>query len=231
MPQVRRDLVGRAATAPTNTRRRAKIVGLALFGVMAVAGVLSGPGAVDAAASLGGSGYVTVPPARILDTRAGSSLGAEATLDVKVTGRGGVPETGVGAVVLNVTALDQSAPTYLTVFPAGSARPMASNLNPTPGRVQANLVIAKVGANGEVSIYNDNGTIDVIADVQGWFPDRPWRRVSSAGAGANPGDQVSRPDRRRSFQRRRSDRRRSEHSSCRLPVAVACPCRALVPSQ
>jgi hypothetical protein len=31
-------------------------------------------------------------------------------------------------------------------------------------------VIAKVGAGGQVSVYNDTGSTHVIADVAGWLP-------------------------------------------------------------
>ena len=157
------------------------VAGASMFGMLVVASLFSSSGSASADSSLGGSGYVEVAPARLLDTRSGSvttdgrfasvgSIGEVSTLDLKVTGRGGVPASGVGAVVLNVTAVDQSLPTYLTVFPTGAPRPTASNLNPTPGVVQANLVIARVSATGEVSIYNNSGTVNVIADVQGWFP-------------------------------------------------------------
>ena len=43
-------------------------------------------------------------PARILDTRAGGQkLGPDSAMTLQVTGQGGVPATGVSAVVLNVT--------------------------------------------------------------------------------------------------------------------------------
>jgi hypothetical protein len=59
--------------------------------------------------------YNALTPARLLDTRAGGAtidgafngigaLGQGQTVDLAVVGRGGVPATGVGAVVLNVTA-------------------------------------------------------------------------------------------------------------------------------
>ena len=67
---------------------------------------------------------------------------------MKVTGVGGVPSAGVSAVVLNVTATEASATTFLTVFPSGSACPMASNLNVERGQTVPNLVVAKVGADG-----------------------------------------------------------------------------------
>ena len=32
------------------------------------------------------------------------------------------------------------------------------------------MVIAKVGDGGQVSIYNNTGSVDVVVDVLGWFP-------------------------------------------------------------
>src|SRR5215203_2940243 len=77
-------------------------------------------------------------PARILDTRAGIGRAAGAVRpgdgrsaststavrtaeainhEVTVMGRGGVPATGVSAVLLNVTAVAPTEPGYLTVYP------------------------------------------------------------------------------------------------------------------
>ena len=85
-----------------------------------------------------------------------------------MTGVGGVPATGVTAVVLNVTAVGASAGTYVTAWPTGEAQPLASNLNLPPGDTRPNLVIVKVGPGGKVSFYNDAGTVDLIADIAGW---------------------------------------------------------------
>ena len=96
-------------------------------------------------------------------------LGTGGIVDLQVTGAAGVP-TGATAVVLNVTAADSPGPhSYLTVYPKGTARPLASNLNFAPGQTVANLVIAKIGTDGKVTIYNNLGSTVVIADVQGWF--------------------------------------------------------------
>ncbi len=126
-----------------------------------------------------GSTYFPLTPARVLDTRDGTGtggavnpIGAGGAIDVKVTGVGGVPATGVTAVALNVVATnDTGPPSYLTVWPSGQARPLASNLNYTPGVSVPNLVIAQVGTDGKVSMYNNLGSVDVAADVQGWFSD------------------------------------------------------------
>ena len=124
-----------------------------------------------------GSTYVPTTPARLLDTRDGtgrggstSPIGAGSWIDLKVTDVGGVPATGVTAVALNVVTTNASGPdSYLTVWPTGEDRPLASNLNFKQGVSVPNLVIAQVGDDGKVSIYNNLGTVHVAADVQGWF--------------------------------------------------------------
>ena len=126
-------------------------------------------------APLDDSGFVSLVPSRVLDTRSGvgaprARLGAASSLDVQVTGVGGVPASGVGAVVVNVTAVDPSHDSYLTVWPSGQPLPDASNLNYRARTTVANSVIAKVGANGRVSLFNYDGAVDVLVDVQGWFP-------------------------------------------------------------
>jgi hypothetical protein len=75
----------------------------------------------------------------------------------------------VSAVVLNITGTEPTDGTYLTVWPTGQTRPTASNINLGPGETAPNLVVAKVGANGKVSIYNARGNTHVIVDVAGWY--------------------------------------------------------------
>jgi hypothetical protein len=115
-------------------------------------------------------------PLRISDTRSGSGqpnagqrLSAGSILHVQATGAGGVPGSGVSAVVLNVTAVGPTGSSFLTVFPEGNGLPLASNLNFTPGKVVPNRVIVPVGTGGKVDIYNQQGSVDVVVDVGGWF--------------------------------------------------------------
>jgi hypothetical protein len=119
--------------------------------------------------------YCAIRPVRILDTRSGNGasaamLGPGGVIDLVVAGRGTVPASGTGAVVMNVTVADPTEAGYLTVWPTGEARPEASNLNFVPGQAAPNLVLAKLGTGGRVSIYNFAGSTNVIADVMGWFP-------------------------------------------------------------
>ena len=125
--------------------------------------------------------YIGLTPARLMDTRPGSPtidgqfaaltpIGQTSSIDLTVVGRGGVPATGVGAVALNVTATNPTNGSFLTVYPAGAPQPLASNLNYGLGQTVPNMVIVPVGANGQVSIYNNTGSVDVVVDVLGWFP-------------------------------------------------------------
>ena len=109
----------------------------------------------------------------MLDTRTGvgapvAPLGAGGELSLQVVGHGGVPASAQ-AVVLNVTATNATSDTYITSYPSGSARPNASSLNVTAGRTTANLVLAKLGADGAVRLFNERGAVDVLADVTGYF--------------------------------------------------------------
>ena len=65
---------------------------------------------------------------------------------------------------------DPYARTFLTVFPNGADRPNAANMNIGAGDVLSNTVIAKVGADGKISIYNNTGQVNIAIDVLGWFP-------------------------------------------------------------
>lgn len=122
--------------------------------------------------------YTSLNPARLTDTRPnrktidnletgkGSYAGSRA---VKVTGRGGVPSTGVGSVVLNVTSTRAVTSGYTTAYPTGEARPTTSNVNFVKNRDKASLVIAKVGSDGTIQMFNSART-DLVVDVMGWFP-------------------------------------------------------------
>jgi hypothetical protein len=139
-----------------------------------------GAGSVDVIADLvgyfsaaDGDLYNSVVPARLLDSR-GPIGGWNAPLvpgtpkTLAVQGHDGVSATA-DAVILNVTATDATADGFLTVYPAGGTQPGTSNLNFVVGKSSPNLVIAKVGTNGEVAFAAGEGSVNVIADVVGYF--------------------------------------------------------------
>lgn len=117
--------------------------------------------------------FVGITPVRLADTRLGARVpvGAGGTLDVAVAGVAGLPRTGVGTAVLNVTATEPSGPSFLSVRPSDGATPPTSNLNVVTGQTVPNLVAARVGAEGKVTVTNAFGSTHVVVDLLGWFPD------------------------------------------------------------
>lgn len=135
---------------------------------------------VDVTGFFTAGGIQAINPARLVDTRpgystsdgAGAGGGAVRTaapLDVIVTNRVGIPASGVTAVALNVVAVTPTSSGYLTVYPTGVARPVASNVNFVRGRSAANSVIVKVGSGGRVRIYTSAGPTHLVVDVAGYF--------------------------------------------------------------
>ncbi|MFW5469224.1 hypothetical protein ACOCJ4_04175 [Knoellia sp. CPCC 206435] len=115
--------------------------------------------------------FTAVTPARVLDTRTGVGLYAPRKLGAGQTLTFKVPDLAPGttAVVLNVTAVNPTLTSYLTVWPYGQTRPTASNVNFATDATVPNQVIAKVGSGNQVSIYNASGTVDVLADLAGYY--------------------------------------------------------------
>ena len=112
-------------------------------------------------------------PTRLCDTRNGlgaapGRLGAASTMTVAVAGSAGVPRSATAAV-LNVTVVSPTEAGFLAVWPSGEPRPDASSINFVAGEVVANMVEAKLGADGNISIYNHAGDVDVIVDVVAYY--------------------------------------------------------------
>lgn len=118
-------------------------------------------------------------PARLLETRSGLAtidgtaagigrVGAGSTTRLVVTDRGGVP-ADAEAVLVNVTAINPSTSTYLTVYPCGAAEPTAASLNAPAAGVVNNLVLAKVGTGGEICIFSSSAT-DLVVDASAYVP-------------------------------------------------------------
>ncbi len=126
---------------------------------------------------------MSLPGTRILDTRSGLGVGLQArgnvvdddVVSLQVAGAGGVPAAGASAVVMNVTAVDPTSAGFVQVSPTPVSKGAFSNLNPEPGRTIANLVVVPLGIDGKVDLYTrlytPGGSVDLLADVVGYFTD------------------------------------------------------------
>lgn len=139
--------------------------GLAPAGARAMA-----PAAVPSAGT-----FRALTPARLLDTRSGwgapaRPVAGNGSLVLQVTGRGGVAETGVSAVALNVTVTAPTTAGFLTVYPHNASRPTVSNLNFAPGQTVANSAVVPVAADGRVQLFNGSrATVQLVVDVAGYY--------------------------------------------------------------
>ncbi len=158
---------------------------MAIGGVLGVVLAITATQAWQATAAPGDtdSTYVPVQPCRLLDMRPGTEpaagkktplgAGVANVFTQQVTGNVGscvgIP-SGAVAVAMNVTIANPTAQSFLTVYPADQALPNASNLNwvaggsPTPNKVDVRL-----SADGKINLFNETGTVNVIADVVGYY--------------------------------------------------------------
>jgi hypothetical protein len=155
----------------TDVPHRASIVALNAVGSSAPA--LTDPVVIPT--PVGDSDVEPLVPVRVLETRvsegqrgySGAKPVAGQTVELVVAGVGGVP-AGARAVVLNVTGVEASGAGFVTVWPCGSARPTASNLNLDRGETAPNLVVAPVGVGGKVCVFTQSGA-HLLADLSGYF--------------------------------------------------------------
>jgi hypothetical protein len=100
----------------------------------------------------------------------GPSLQAGAIRNFTMTDRCGVPPNAT-AVAVNVTVVGATEPGHLTLFPQGSALPVASTLNYRANLARANNAIIPIGTGGAISVHCEqgSGTTDFIIDVNGFF--------------------------------------------------------------
>ena len=97
--------------------------GMATLLTVAPVDALAQAPAAPAVASTPG-GFESLVPSRVLDTRSGvgaakAAVAAGGTVVLRVAGRGGVPSSGVSAVVLNVTVVAPVGAGFVTVFGMG----------------------------------------------------------------------------------------------------------------
>jgi uncharacterized protein (DUF2141 family) len=120
----------------------------------------------------GGTGFYTVTPCRVVDTRGaeGPALAAGTARSFQVAGVCDIPATAK-SVAVNVTAVNETHAGHLRVYPAGSTLPVTSTLNFTPLVTRANNAVIGLSAGGVVSVWcgMQAGSTHFVLDVVGYF--------------------------------------------------------------
>ena len=119
-----------------------------------------------APAGPGGLSLYATAPCRVLDTRK-SSGAFYGELTVNVVGSPcGVPATAQ-AYVFNAAVVPQGALGYLTLWPDGQPRPLASTLNALDGAITSNMAIVPT-SNGYIDAYA-SGLTQLVLDISSYF--------------------------------------------------------------
>ena len=134
----------------------------------------------------GTTSLVPLEPCRLFDGRHTPDLGRldADTWRLDAIGRCGVPTTA-RAVAISVVATGTTAAGFVTVYPQGSPRPEASNLNYAPGNTVANSAVVKLGDSGAIDVYT-SAPADIIVDVTAAFVDAPSAVASGRFVGIDP---------------------------------------------
>ena len=83
-----------------------------------------------------------------------------------------MPASGVGSVVVNLTAVDPTSQGYLSLYAGDLPNPTdehPSSLNFLAGQNVANMAITTLSTTGAATVFNRAGTTHVLVDVVGWY--------------------------------------------------------------
>ncbi len=122
----------------------------------------------------GGLFFYPVTPCRIADTRSaagtfgGPILAGAGIRSFPVPSAGCSIPSAAQAYSLNATVLPSGALSYLTLWPAGGARPNVSTLNSFQGLIVANAALVPSGTDGAVSAFVTDQT-HLVLDIDGFF--------------------------------------------------------------
>jgi hypothetical protein len=131
---------------------------------------------VPAASNATALAFYPLPPCRVADTRYASfgallgppSLSAGQPRGFPILSSSCNVPASAAAYSLNFTAVPPAPFLYITTYPTGQTRPLASTLNDPTGTIVANAAIVPAGTGGSVNVYS-SGATDVVIDINGYF--------------------------------------------------------------
>ncbi|PZE27263.1 hypothetical protein DEI86_07150 [Curtobacterium sp. MCBD17_028] len=146
---------------------------IALIAALLVAVTPPAPAHADAT-DTGTGGRFVAASGRILDTRSGTggystAMPAGGYRSIQVGGKAGVPTSGVGAVVVNVTAVNMTQQGEVRGRPDGSTASALMLVFDGGGLgTTSNTATIAVGDDGTIQVASDVVT-DLVIDVQGYY--------------------------------------------------------------
>ncbi len=126
--------------------------------------------------SVGPTGYYTVVPCRLVDTRhpagprGGPALSAGAARTFELAGACGIP-AGARALAVNVTATGAASVGNLRLYASDELRPATSTLSFNAGQTRSAGAEVRLGTPASMSVFCSMaaGTVHLVLDVVGYF--------------------------------------------------------------
>lgn len=124
----------------------------------------------------GSTGFFTLAPCRVIDTRessgplGGPALASGADRTFPASGACGIPATA-RALSANVTVTQASDPGHLSIFPGSTPPAGVSTINYGAGQTRANNALLPLDGAGALGVRNGqaSGTAHLLIDVTGYF--------------------------------------------------------------
>ena len=116
----------------------------------------------------GGATYHPVSTARIYGTGSPLLSATQGYRAIPVLGRGGIPSSGVSAIVANIEVNGPTAGGYVRITPAGVSSSTSSQ-EYLPRQTISAAVTVKVGAGGAIWARLSRGSARIYVDVLGWY--------------------------------------------------------------
>lgn len=114
--------------------------------------------------------YSTAPggQTRVYDTRiSGGSLSQGENRSVRVLP---VPDSSVKAAIIVATVVAPTTPGYMDIYEGSAAKVTPkSSLSFPSGRNTSNELIVPVDANGNINVFNANGSAGLVIDLMGYY--------------------------------------------------------------
>lgn len=105
-----------------------------------------------------------IEPVRVLDTKASRHrLLAHEVREIPVAGVAGLPP-GTRNAAMSLTVSNAAAPGFVTAWPCGRERPLASSINFVPRRTSSNATLQALGTGGKLCVYS-NTSVDLVLEV------------------------------------------------------------------
>ncbi|WP_030172022.1 fibronectin type III domain-containing protein [Spirillospora albida] len=145
---------------------------------------------LDASATQAATEYHPLNAAYIYDSRPGigpadgpkTPLASKTPITLQVTGKAGIPATGVDSVAINIAALGATTNAGLSLWADGESDPTSSTLLYTAGENNSLTDIVRVGTGGRIRLVNHGANpINVAIAVRGYFKKTTTTDTDGAG--------------------------------------------------